>query len=52
MKSGRLNLLEPSEPVQAWNGTALTFYLYLFVFSPFFSLPASVISFTCVTFLV
>jgi len=27
MKSGRLSLLEPSGPVQAWNGIAFTFAL-------------------------
>jgi hypothetical protein len=26
LKSGSLNLLEPSGPVQAFNGTALSFY--------------------------
>ena len=29
MKSGNLNFLEPSGPVQACNGTALPFYLRL-----------------------
>ena len=28
MKSGNLNFLEPSEPLQACNGTALTLYIY------------------------
>ena len=27
MKSGNLNFLEPSEPLQAFNGTALPFYI-------------------------
>ena len=33
-KSGNLNFLEPSEPVQACNGTDLpfTFYFYIYVF--------------------
>jgi hypothetical protein len=29
LKSGSLNLLEPSGPVQAWNGIALTFTHYI-----------------------
>ena len=29
LKSGSLNLLEPSGPVQACNGIALPFYLYV-----------------------
>jgi len=52
MKFGRLDLLEPTGPVQACNGIALPFYPYLYVFSPLFSLLASVISFTYVSFLV
>ena len=28
MKSGNLNFLEPSGPLQACNGTALTFFIY------------------------
>jgi len=28
MKSGNLKFLEPSGPLQAWNGTALLSYLY------------------------
>jgi len=33
-KSGNLNFLEPSGPVQACNGTALPFYTSLLCFSP------------------
>jgi len=29
MKSGNLNLLEPSGPLQACNGTALPYYLFV-----------------------
>ena len=36
------NLVEPSGPVQACNGIALPLYLYLYVFSPSFSLLATV----------
>ena len=31
LKSGSLKLLEPSEPLQAYNGNALPFYLYLLI---------------------
>jgi len=37
LKSGSLNLLEPSGPVQACNGIALPFYvflLYVYVWLP------------------
>ena len=30
MKSGNLNFLEPSGPLQACNGTALAFYIFIF----------------------
>jgi len=31
VKSGSLNLLEPSGPVQAYNGIALTFFTFTFI---------------------
>jgi len=33
LKSGSLNLLEPSGPVQARNGIVLPYYIYCFIFS-------------------
>jgi hypothetical protein len=31
MKSGNLNILEPSGPLQACNGTALPFHIYIYI---------------------
>jgi len=31
-KSGNLNFLEPSGPVQACNGTALPLYIYIYIY--------------------
>jgi len=35
IKSGSLNLLEPSGPHRAWNGTALHFYYYYYYYYSF-----------------
>jgi hypothetical protein len=32
MKSGKLNFLEPSGPLQACNGTALPLYIYIYIY--------------------
>jgi len=53
LKSGSLNLLEPSGPVQAYNGTALPLptkpYLYFQFSSPLFpaTLPFNLILLKC-----
>ena len=51
MKSGSLNFLEPSGPIQACNGTAFTLYMYrVGEKSPYTDQYATIISFESLTY--